>query len=201
MAFCMKCGQEVPDLTIECPHCGQDFLRPPKTNHPEGWEYSGLADIVLMVGAAASGLSAVILSCLLLGAVIPRFIHPVPWPSHLQTVGGLCLGVCLSMAHLVVFLRVSNLSHNRSDRVNQWSSRDSPEVRRVNRDRPDIPMLLDEGESHLDSCQKKTVAFSNVPLHPQPRILFSQLSILFFQGRGLGRTSQSLDLLSLDQPW
>ncbi len=114
MAFCMKCGREVPDLTIECPHCGHDFLRPPQTDTPSGWEYSGLADVVLIVGAVASGMSAVILSLLLLAAIVPVFLHPVPWPSHLQMMGLLCLGACLSLAHCIVFVRVSNLRQSRS---------------------------------------------------------------------------------------
>ena len=114
MAFCMQCSREVPDLTIECPHCGHDFLGLPKTGNPGGWEYSGLADIVLLMGAAASGLASVFLSFVLLGSVIGLLGNLNRWQSHLLIVGQLSLGLCMAMANLVVFLRVANLSQSRS---------------------------------------------------------------------------------------
>ena len=115
MAFCMKCSQEVLDLTIVCPHCGHDFLGDPNSDLDRGWEYSGVADIVLLIGAAASGLVSAILCFVWLGAVVGLLGELHRWQTHLQTVAMLSLALCMAMANLVVFLRVANLSQSRSE--------------------------------------------------------------------------------------
>ena len=109
MAFCMKCGQEVPDLTIECPHCGHDFLRPPKTGNPGGWEYSTLADMALLAGAVASGLGA--FGCAYLICLYVCFA-PVPWSDLWPFLIAGTIGFINCLALLVVFLRVGNLERH-----------------------------------------------------------------------------------------
>jgi hypothetical protein len=106
MAFCLKCGQEVPDLTIECSHCGHDFLESQQANSSGGWEYSTWADLVLLVGAVASGLGAfgcAYLMCLYM------FFAPGHWSDLWQFLLAGAIGCCICTALLVVFLRVGNL--------------------------------------------------------------------------------------------
>ncbi len=112
MAFCIKCGQAVPDLTIECPHCGHDCLKPPKANSSGGWEYSPLADLALLLGAVASGLGA--FGCAYL-ICLYAFFAPGRWSDLGPFLLAGTNGFCLCAALLVVFLRVGNLGHRPSD--------------------------------------------------------------------------------------
>ncbi len=115
MAFCLKCRQEVPDLTIVCPHCQHDFLGKPVEN-PEGWEYSSIADLALLAGAIVSGLATIVLG---LATVVMIFLllgNLSRWQEPLWNVIQAGIGCCLALAHLVVFLRVADLSRDRSSR-------------------------------------------------------------------------------------
>lgn len=61
MNLCPHCHQELPLLAITCPHCQHDLLPPTAAPTEAGWEYSGLADLVLMAGAFVTGLAAIVL--------------------------------------------------------------------------------------------------------------------------------------------
>lgn len=111
MAFCMKCSQEVPDLTIICPHCHHDFLGMQNAK-PEGWEYSSFADLVLLTGAIVSALASIVLG---IATIVMGFLwlgNINHWQEPIQA----GLGCSLALANLVVFLRVANLSRDRSSR-------------------------------------------------------------------------------------
>ncbi len=93
--------------TIECPHCGHDFLGAPKTDTPD-WEYSLLADLALLMGAVASGLGA--FGCAYLMCLY-AFIAPIRWSDLWPFLIAGAIGFCVCSALLVVFLRVGNLGH------------------------------------------------------------------------------------------
>ena len=115
MAFCMKCQKEVALLTIICPHCGHDFLDSEAPNPParSGWEYSSLADVLLLVGAVASGLAACVLAMMLIGESVMALSYPMQWGEFAWPFAQQCVGFCLCLANMIVFLRVANLSRER----------------------------------------------------------------------------------------
>ena len=115
MAFCMKCSQAVPDLTIVCPYCNHDFMGTQDANL-EGWEYSGFADIVLLVGAIVSVLVSVVLGLATIVMVFLLLGNLSLWQETLWNVVQAGIGCCLALANLVVFLRVADLSRDRSSR-------------------------------------------------------------------------------------
>jgi|GEM_PF-1560529 len=113
MAFCMQCKEEIPALTIVCPHCGYDFLDRETPSPQRGWEYSGAADMMLLVGAVASALAAAVLGLITVVTFVTTIFNPVSlWNSVWQFLTGL-VGFCLSLANLIVFLRVANLSRDK----------------------------------------------------------------------------------------
>ena len=102
MAYCPKCKGEIGTTAVTCSHCGYDF---PSTdlaaaNKKDGFEYSRLADIALIVStiAAATGVGVAALASIV-------FI----W--HRQYLNGLILGplACfIQLGMLVVFLRIQD---------------------------------------------------------------------------------------------
>jgi hypothetical protein len=63
MAYCPKCGGQMEELAKNCGKCGYDF--PKEGEKREGWPYSGLADVALVLGQVLAGIAAlwVIVSC------------------------------------------------------------------------------------------------------------------------------------------
>ena len=113
MAFCTQCKQEVPILTVVCPHCGYDFLDREPPTPEQGWEYSEAADMMLLVGAVASALAAVGSAVLTLMMLMKMLLDPNPFIESLWQLGLSLLGFCLCLANWIVFLRVANLSRDK----------------------------------------------------------------------------------------
>lgn len=113
MAYCMNCKEEVPALTIVCPHCGYDFLDRETPTPQSGWEYSGAADLLLLTGAFASALASVGLGLATLLLLATMILKPASLPESLRQFLSCLLGFCLCMANLIVFLRVANLSRDK----------------------------------------------------------------------------------------
>ena len=109
MASCPKCSLEIPVLAVECPHCGHDLL-PPEKAVRTGWEYSRVADILLLVGTAASALGALFFAFMTVIFLFGLLGSYVEWSAAaVETLVGSILGFSLCMANLIVFLRVANL--------------------------------------------------------------------------------------------
>jgi hypothetical protein len=111
MAYCTNCSREIPALSVQCSHCGHNFLPPEKPAPGAGWEYSLLADCVLMAGAFASAMGAIAcgyFACLYL-CFSPHYRSDF-WESF----GFHSLGAVICLALLVVFLRVGNQGRNSS---------------------------------------------------------------------------------------
>ena len=113
MAYCMQCKEEIPILTVKCPHCGYDFLDRETPAAEQRWEYSEAADMLLLVGAVASALTAVgtaVLTLMMLGKML---LDPNPFIESLWQLVLSLLGFCLCMANWSVFQRVANLSRDK----------------------------------------------------------------------------------------
>ena len=113
MAYCMQCKAEIPILTVVCPHCGYDFLDRETPPPQQGWEYSGAADMLLLVGAVASALAAVGSAGLTLMMLGKMLLDPNPFLESLWQLVLSLLGFCLCMANWIVFQRVANLSRDK----------------------------------------------------------------------------------------
>ena len=50
MAFCKKCGQEIPDNVAMCPHCGESQNSAPAVDDPGGFGWGLLGFCIPLVG-------------------------------------------------------------------------------------------------------------------------------------------------------
>ena len=70
MAFCPKCKGEMATTSIECPHCGYDFLESPVTERvPTGFPYSRLSEVALVVASIVAGIGCFVSACVSLYAL------------------------------------------------------------------------------------------------------------------------------------
>lgn len=100
MAYCPKCRGEMPAEAPACPHCGYDFsgTSPSKSSVRDGFAFSPLADLALVVSSIAAAL----------GTLVAVYFTVVMLATgdwyHGLVVGPLTIFLLLGM--LVVFLRV-----------------------------------------------------------------------------------------------
>lgn len=113
MSHCPSCLQLLPTLAIECPHCHCDLLPPQEEKLSSAWEYSGVADLFLIIATLIASLQSIVcgIGSLYMFVLIPfgsgrlsdRFTVAFLW----------LLCFCVSVAMAITFQRVSNLSHDR----------------------------------------------------------------------------------------
>ena len=48
----------MPDLAVKCPSCGYDFPPQEVKSENSGWEFSGLSDIILLIGQISALIGA-----------------------------------------------------------------------------------------------------------------------------------------------
>ncbi len=99
MAICPKCRAAMGATEVVCPACGYDF---PEDSAPkrEGFAYSALADVALIVSMVAAGLGCLVavyfaVMFSILGKVFPTLTAFVAF--------------FLQLGMLIVFMRVSDL--------------------------------------------------------------------------------------------
>ena len=102
MAYCPKCAAEMEYRDTVCPQCGYDFpAEPVKSLRRTGIAYSVWADVALMVGGVASGLTCVLDLLVGIALLVQR--------QYFEALIVCPLVFFLSLAMLVVFLRVQKL--------------------------------------------------------------------------------------------
>ncbi len=100
MAFCPKCSGEMQANAIECPHCEYDFSESFQSEpEPEGFAYSRLAEIALVVASlvAAGGCVLSAYLCFVSLFLEPNWMNGLVWCPIL---------ILYQFAMLVVFIRI-----------------------------------------------------------------------------------------------
>lgn len=100
MAYCPKCRGEMDATAPACPHCKYDFVvtAVPASSAREGFAFSPLADLALIVSSIAAALGAFVAAYFTIAMLVTG-----DWYQGLVT-GPLAFFLLLGM--LVVFLRV-----------------------------------------------------------------------------------------------
>jgi len=102
MARCPQCQAEIDAMATVCSACGWDFPDEPAPPRREGWAYSRLADIALIVGMVAACLGSL---SAILGTVFALLRGNL---SEGLIAGPLCFFLCFGM--FVVFARVQDMA-------------------------------------------------------------------------------------------
>lgn len=102
MAYCPKCKGEMSSTAIKCLACGYDFpdTGPGRAARQQGFAYSPLADIALIVSTCATAI----------GVIVAIFVTIAALAMG-QWFNGLVVGpiaVMIQIGILVVFLRVQS---------------------------------------------------------------------------------------------